>query len=94
MSLRKLYKITITVAILLSIPLIAMQFTNQVVWTLSDFVIASLLLFSLAIVGDYILRKLADYKYRFIVYFALILSFLLLWVELSVGIFNSPISGS
>jgi len=90
----KLYKILITVAILLSIPLIAMQFTDQVVWALSDFVIAAILLFGTGLLSLKLYAKIKTSKYYLVLLILVLFAFLLLWTELAVGIFNSPISGS
>jgi len=71
-----------------------MQFTNEVNWTFMDFIVAGLLIFSL-VTGISLLIKSIKNKKRLIFYMlALILIFMMLWVELAVGIFNSPIAGS
>lgn len=78
----------------LCIPLIAMQFTNEVNWTFIDFIVAGILMFSF-ITGISLLIKSIKNKKRLIFYIiALILIFIMLWVELAVGIFNSPLAGS
>ena len=79
---------------LLLIPLIAMQFTNEVNWQLFDFVVMGFLLISFGFMGDYLFRKVKNNKCRFTLIVLLILLFLLLWAEMAVGLFNSPISGS
>ncbi len=43
--------------IVLIIPLIAMQFTTEVNWDISDFIIAGLLLYGTGIIIDFILAK-------------------------------------
>jgi len=43
---------------------------------------------------EFVLRKLNNRTYRVIVLVVIILLFLLLWIELAVGIFGSPIAGS
>ena len=42
----------IIVAFILLVPLVAMQFTDEVVWTLSDFVVAGVLLFGSVLVYE------------------------------------------
>jgi Zn-dependent protease with chaperone function len=93
-KLNKYYKIAAAILCVLSIPLIAMQFTNEVDWSRMDFVVAGLLLFIAATIGDFVRRKLSNFKYKYLVYLILIMTFLLLWAEMAVGLFNSPISGS
>ena len=82
------------VAMLLLIPLIAMQFTDEVNWTLFDFVIAAVLLFSTGLAIDFVLRKVKNAKYRIALSLSILLMLLLIWAELAVGIFGTPFAGS
>ena len=77
--------VLITISILL-LPLFAMQFTDEVNWTLFDFIVAGVLLFATGLLFDLILRKIKVKKYRIAALFVLILTFLLVWIELAVGI--------
>ena len=59
----KRIKIIITVvAIILLIPLIAMQFTNEVDWTPIDFVVAGVLLLGTGLIFDLVIRKIKNTK--------------------------------
>jgi len=78
---------------LLCIPLLAMQFTNEVNWTVADFIIAGLLLFVTGLVFDFILRKVKKTRQRILAISVLILTFILVWAELAVGIFNTVFAG-
>lgn len=82
------------VAVVLSIPLIAMQFTTEVNWTASDFLIMGALLFTTAFAVDFVLKKVKTLKSRLILVFGIIALLILIWVEMAVGIFGSPIAGS
>lgn len=91
----KRLKIFLTVvAIILLIPLIAMQFTDEVSWTLLDFVIAGALLFGSALMCELVIRKVNKIKYRIAICLALLVVLLLTWAELAVGIFGTPFAGS
>jgi hypothetical protein len=79
---------------ILLIPAIAMLFTNEVNWSLGDFVIMGTLLLTVALVTEFILRKMSNKRCQIAIIIVLIGLFLLLWVELAVGLFNSPIAGS
>lgn len=81
-----------TVSILL-IPLLAMQFTEQVLWTPSDFVVAGLLLIITGLMVDLVIRKVTKRKYRIVLCTALLIGLLLIWAELAVGVFGSPLAG-
>ena len=94
MKNKRLKFIFFTVVILLLIPLIAMQFTEEVNWTLSDFIIAGILLTGTGLMIELVLRKTKKIKYRIIIVVALLIVLLLVWAELAVGIFGTPFSGS
>ena len=91
---KRLTAIVLTVAFLLLIPLIAMKFTNEVSWTLFDFVIAAVLLFGTGLLCELVLRKVKKTVYRIALCAALLVALLLIWLELAVGIFGTPFAGS
>ena len=94
MKNKRLKFILISVVFLLLIPLIAMQFTDEVNWTLLDFVVAGVLLFGTGIIIDLVTRKIKNVEYRIAFVIVIILALLLIWAELAVGIFGTPFSGS
>lgn len=77
---------------ILLVPIIAMQFTDQVKWGIVDFVIAG---FMLSIIGCCI-DALYSWDNRLKVIFSLliIVAMVLLWIELAVGIFGALIAGN
>lgn len=91
---KRLIIILTAVAILLLIPLIAMQFTDEVNWTLSDFLVAGTLLLGTGLMCEFVLRKASKTTYRIFICLAILLVFLLIWAELAVGIFGTPFGGS
>ncbi len=93
MKNKRLVLIVSVVAFLLLIPLVAMQFTEEVKWTLSDFILAAILLIGTGLIGDFVIRKVNKTKYRIALCAALLLALLLVWAELAVGIFGTPFSG-
>jgi len=82
------------VATLLLLPLIAMQFTTEVDWSISDFVIAGLLLGGTGLLCELLWRKVKVFKHRLLLIGLVLLALLLVWIELAVGLFGSPIAGS
>ncbi|NEM99269.1 hypothetical protein [Pontibacter burrus] len=91
---KRLIGIVLGVALILSIPLIAMQFTNEVDWKLFDFVIMGVLLLGTGLVIELVIRKVRNMDYRIgLIALALLILFLI-WAELAVGIFGSPFAGS
>lgn len=88
-------KIIITaVAILLLIPFIAMQFTNEVNWSVFDFLVMGVLLTGVGVLFDVVLRKVTNKNNRIAIITIIIIAFLLVWAELAVGIFGTPLAGS
>jgi hypothetical protein len=81
-------------AFILAIPMVAMQFTNEVVWTLSDFITAGILLLSTGLAIELVIRNLKTGTLRTIVLIVILLVLFLIWVELAVGIFGTPFAGS
>ncbi len=94
MQNKRLIIIVLTSAILLLIPLIAMQFTDEVNWTLFDFVVAGALLLGTGLMCELVIRKINNIKYRIAVCVALLVVLLLIWAELAVGIFGTPLRDS
>lgn len=84
-----------TIGLLLLIPFVAMQYTNEVVWTLSDFIIAGTFFFGTGLSYKLITRKSVKATYRIAIGFALFTGLFLLWVNGAVGIIgseNNPIN--
>jgi len=94
MENKRLIGIVLTVVVLLLIPLIAMQFTNEVNWTLSDFVVAGALLLVTGFICEIVIRKVKKTNHRIILCGVILAALLLIWIELAVGIFGTPLAGS
>ena len=71
--------------LLLLLPAIAMQYTNEVNWTASDFVVAAVLLGSVGFAFELIVRKARSLSYRFGAVVAVLGAFLTFWVNGAVG---------
>ncbi|QOL52195.1 hypothetical protein LPB04_23190 [Massilia litorea] len=87
-------RIALVTAVILLVPLVAMQFTREVNWTLGDFVVAGGLLMGTGLLFDLAVRKIRTQKARLITIGAIALGFLFVWTELAVGIVGSPFAGS
>jgi hypothetical protein len=94
MQNKRLTAIVATVAVLLLVPFVAMQFTNEVRWTLADFVVMGVLLLGTGLLCELVLRKFKSMKQRILICAAVLLGLLLIWAELAVGIFGTPFAGS
>ena len=90
----RLIGMVITVVILSFVPFIAMQFTNDVHWSLFDFVIAGILLFTTIFAIEFVIRKTTKSTKQLFLILAILALVVLVWLELAVGIFGTPIAGS
>lgn len=89
----RLMAIIIAVPMLLLIPFIAMMFSDEVTWTLFDFIAAGILLLGAGLSLEFILRKVKSSKHRIALCIALFMVLFLVWAELAVGIFGTPFGG-
>ena len=80
-------KILPIVGLLLLIPLIAMQLTNEVNWSFFDFIIMGSLLTITGLLIGIVLKKVKYYKYRDVIIVIIVMLFFLIWAELAVGLF-------
>ncbi len=94
MKNKRLITMLIIMGILLSIPLIAMQFTNEINWGIFDFIAMGGLLLGTGLMCELVLRKVHKPLYRIVICFVILCILFLIWAELAVGIFGSPFAGS
>lgn len=91
---KRLFIFLSIVLVLLAIPLISMQFTEQVKWSLIDFIITGILLVVTSLIVEFTLRKVMSNKLKIVITVVLLLSLFLVWAELAVGIFGTQLGGS
>jgi len=91
---KRLIGIVLTAAVLLLIPFLAMRFTDEVKWDRRDFVIMGVLLLGTGLMCELVLRVVTKTAYRIAICAAILLAFLLTWIELAVGIFGTRFAGS
>jgi hypothetical protein len=82
---RSVFGISLATAFILLIPLLA-----NWPWTLGDFVFAGALIFGTGLAFVLVARKGGNLAYRFAVGVALAAAFLLVWINLAVGIIGEP----
>lgn len=79
---------------LLIIPFVGMLLSDQVNWSVFDFIVAGTLLTGTGLVCEFVLRTFRKKTYRIAgILLALFICFLI-WAELAVGIFGTPFAGS
>ncbi|HEU5289272.1 MAG TPA: hypothetical protein VFU05_01435 [Cyclobacteriaceae bacterium] len=76
-------------ALILIIPLVAMQFTSDVNWSVSDFTIMGVLIFATGLSFVLVMRYAINMIYRIAMIMAFGTTFLLVWANLAVGLIGS-----
>jgi hypothetical protein len=89
----KLLSYGLAITLLLAIPLIAMQFTSEVNWKPNDFGIAALLLLAMATAIELARYFIKQNRIKRFIIALIVIMLVLIWIELAVGIFNSPLAG-
>jgi hypothetical protein len=82
------------VLLLLSVPLIAMQFTDEVNWNTFDFMVAGILLVGTGLAVELVLRTIRSTQKRILLCGFILFVLFLIWAELAVGIFGTPWAGN
>ena len=86
---RRLIVWAVIIVSLLMIPLVAMQFSEEVAWDLSDFVVMGFLLFGVVIAYELVARRSDKTVYRIAFAVGLVTAFLLFWVNGAVGMIGN-----
>ncbi|NEU09334.1 hypothetical protein GZH53_13500 [Flavihumibacter sp. R14] len=91
---KRLIGIVLGVMLILLIPLIAMQFTNEVDWKLFDFVVMGVLLLGTGLLCEFVMRRVRNKDYQIGLLAVILVALFLIWAELAVGVFGTPFAGS
>ena len=94
MKFKHIFQVIVITIFILLVPFIAMQFTDQVVWELSDFVVAGIILFVFGVSFKYFILSQKRSFYKKIIGVIVLLILILIWAELGVGVFGTPWAGS
>jgi len=81
--------IALGILLILSIPFIAMQITEEVNWSFTDFILMALILSGIAAVYELAAHKSELSSYRIAIGIGLLGIFLLFWVNAAVGIIGN-----
>lgn len=76
-------------ALLLALPLAAMQFTDELNWDETDFIVFGALLFGACGIYEAAARMTGNAAYRAAIGVAVVAAFVLIWMNLAVGIIGS-----
>ncbi|MBM6579219.1 hypothetical protein ILT44_03400 [Microvirga sp. BT689] len=76
-------------SVILLLPLVAMRFTDEVDWDETDFIVMGALLFGACGAWEWAARTTGSIAYRAAIAVALAATFLLVWINLAVGLIGS-----
>lgn len=91
---KRLAGILLTIVLLLLIPLIAMQFTTEVNWSVMDFVVMGMLLLSTGLSCELVLRSVKTLERRLLIVGIILFVFFLIWAQLAVGLLTKLFTGT
>lgn len=89
MKHKNIIRLAIATACLLLVPLVAMQFNDEMVWTSFDFVAAGALIFGAGLTYELVAKRTGNITYRVAVGLAVATALILVWLNLAVGIIGS-----
>ena len=82
------------IILLIATSILAIPLSDEVKWTLADFAIMGILLYGTGFTIEYVLRSVTNGYSRLFICGIIIIALFLVWAELAVGIFGTPIAGS
>ena len=91
---KRLIGIIIAVGVLLLIPFAATKSGTGAKWSAFDFAAAGVLLLGAGLAIEVALRLVTKWEYRIAACVGILAVLALLWIEVAVGLFGSPIAGS
>ncbi len=80
--------------LLLLFPLVGTLVSNEVNWSFFDFIVMGMLILLVSFGIKQIIKRTNSMHYRILLIGSILLIFLLVWAELSVGIFGTPFAGN
>lgn len=80
--------------LLLLFPLVGTLVSNEVNWSFFDFIVMGILILSMSFGIKQVIMTTKNTNYRILIIGMILLVFILIWVELAVGIFDTPFAGS
>lgn len=89
MKNKNIKRFALGTVIILMIPLVAMQFTDEVVWSPADFAVAGVLLFGSGLIFELIAGKMDNIAYKAAVGLSVTTALILIWINLAVGIIGT-----
>ena len=92
--MKQTLKLILGLESLLLVPMLAQLFSNAVQWSLFDFIVMGILLLGLATGITLVYKMRTNKNIRRILLLVVLILFFILWAELAVGLFGSPLAGN
>ena len=70
-----------------------MQFSDEVNWNVMDFVVAAVLLYGAVITAYLVSQKIKSKNTKITMIILLLVIIILIWMEMAVGLFGTPLAG-
>lgn len=86
---QSLLRVGLVTAGILMIPMIAMQFTSEMQWDHTDFIVFGILISATGLLIELVRGKVRNTNYRVGLFITVVLAFLYIWAELAVGVFTN-----
>lgn len=86
---RSILRVAVVVGFILLVPLVAMQFTDEVNWSVGDFIVMGALLFGIGFLYILATRYVTDSAYKIAIGFALGSTLFMIWANLAVGLIGA-----
>lgn len=80
--------------LLLLFPLVGTLVSNEVNWSFFDFIVMGILILSMSFGIKQVIMTTKNTNYRVLIIGMILVVFILIWVELAVGIFDTPFAGN
>lgn len=80
--------------LLLLFPLVGTLVSNEVNWSFFDFIVMGILILSMSFGIKQVVMTTKNTNYRVLIIGMILVVFILIWVELAVGIFDTPFAGN
>jgi hypothetical protein len=83
-----------SIAVIMSLPIVGAMVSQEVEWSLFDFMIALFLLSAFGLAIELIFQRVPAIRWRRFALAILLLLLVLIWGELAVGLIGSPCAGN
>lgn len=92
--MKQVLKLILGLESILLVPMLVQLFLKAVQWSLFDYIVMGVLLLGLALGITLVYKMRTNKNKRRILLLVVLILFFILWAELAVGLFGSPLAGN